>query len=155
MEDMEKGKYYTPEIEEFHVGFEYEEFTPQHQGDCETYEKQVCSQTGLTGITKSWKYFTDYRVKYLDKEDIESLGWKHEGGKLDGKTSQIYGKPLKMKHRDDNYVQLVYNHERNNWGCIATGNINETGLMESTRFAGTINNKSELKRLMKQLKIEE
>lgn len=65
-----KDKYYTPSIEEFHVGFEYE---------------QQVGEYGFPTAESPWikKTFYDLgillcnpRVKYLDREDIESLGFK-------------------------------------------------------------------------------
>ena len=60
-----KDKYYTPEIEELHPNFEYE-FKSYGQG----FVKTEVSETG--GFFEGEK-----RVKYLDKEDIESLGFVH------------------------------------------------------------------------------
>lgn len=67
------SKYYTPEIEEFHVGFE-----------CE-YKSTINNNTYWTSLKLEKEHFSDdhyynpfrlfLRVKYLDKEDIESLGF--------------------------------------------------------------------------------
>ena len=86
-----ENKYYTPEIEEFKVGFEFEQFGKYT-------EFKVCQNTygyyskiGETIETVGWKPkvceefdFEDLeeylendliRTKYLDQEDIESLGF--------------------------------------------------------------------------------
>jgi len=68
-------KYYTPEIEEFKVGFEFEfmhsDYKEQGWKKYNTpefnFEKEDCPFGG--------KDLSEYRVKYLDREDIESLGW--------------------------------------------------------------------------------
>ena len=71
-------KYYTPKIEEFHVNFEYEENT----------------LSGWNTKTMTWNDYPSYagdyigeglqedriRVKILDKEDIESLGYEVMSG---------------------------------------------------------------------------
>lgn len=67
---MSEKKYYTPSIEEFHVGFEYE-----ISYDGETYQSKVVDDSDelhriKTAIESLW-----VRVKHLDREDIESLGW--------------------------------------------------------------------------------
>ena len=71
MEKLEQknNKYYTPEIEEFHVGFEFEVFDDDDNTwdlVCIDSQSVLCNVTGLT---------LEKRVKYLDKEDIESLGF--------------------------------------------------------------------------------
>lgn len=72
--------YYTPLIEEFHVGFEYEE---------SDYELQIIKSKKVNSISilnKIGKLLKDFKgspfeeqpilVKYLDKEDIKTLGFK-------------------------------------------------------------------------------
>jgi len=100
----DQPKYYTPDISEFHVGFEYEAKQSFMDGTVKTsveYERAewklhtVCvgdipyidralngknAANGLCGI----------RVKYLDREGIESLGYSHEGGKLSVGGQQEY-----------------------------------------------------------------
>ena len=72
-----KDKYYTPEIEEFHVGFEYEV----------NYGKDRWVKEGLhyapQVVTLPYKNLENIRVKHLDREDIESLGF--------GKINDIHG----------------------------------------------------------------
>lgn len=70
-----KAKYYTPSIEEFHVGFEYEIHNDPRTDD--GWDKEVVE-------SRDWNKMycikedndVDYRVKYLDKEDIVSLGFE-------------------------------------------------------------------------------
>lgn len=68
-----KEKYYTPELEEFHVGFEYEvqSIENAHWG------KVICS-SGFGAFDDDINDLEEerIRVKYLDKADIESLGFK-------------------------------------------------------------------------------
>ncbi len=69
-------KYYAPEIEEFHVGFEYEWFKPTYN----KWSKEKFENTReLYFIERSLrKDFENkfVRVKYLDREDIESCGFE-------------------------------------------------------------------------------
>ena len=73
---MEKSKYYTPEIEEFCVGFECE-FKSYDKNNKEQWDKRVI---GIHSFQESSyeqiDYKSNWRVKYLDGQDIESLGWK-------------------------------------------------------------------------------
>ena len=70
-------KYYTPSIEEFHVGFEYERCD-----DGYSWFKDTFPRTWENGQGVGWPKLLSnaikgryIRVKHLDREDIESLGW--------------------------------------------------------------------------------
>lgn len=132
-----ESKYYTPAIEEFHVGFEYE----VNFGD------KWISEVQLNGFLHN-KKLENIRVKYLDKEGIESLGFK-----LDPEASS---------EREDrwNFELFLDSNDRGiiNYGITlfdTTDLIIYTwnGSKEHIVFTGEIKNKSELKRLMKQLRI--
>lgn len=133
---MNQDKYYTPEIEEFHVGFEYESHEDPRVDD--GWMEQQVSELSLKNI---YQYYfndsdTDIRVKYLDQEDIESLEWKrswNDCGWIGYDLKDFY-----MKVTDRLEVSIYDNH-------IVGGSI---------MFKGNIQNKSELKKLMKQLNIE-
>lgn len=127
-------KYYIPEIEEFHIGFEFE-ITNGYE-----WVKKVFSKEDLksflyeqleNGINQQY-----IRVKYLDKEDIESLGWKHSGGKMLSGAMQYY---------DINKCRLYYAEHHPEYLSI--------NVMETQVFRGRIKNKSELRKLMKQIGI--
>lgn len=141
---MENNKYYTPTIEEFHVGFEY-----QHKGLLDinqieekfynfNYDLKDKSLEEINyAINNNW-----IRVKYLDQEDIESLGWvKHNINK------NCYYIELHKNTFGTIYMEY-YDEQETKW-CIESDRHGET------IFIGTIKNKSELKKLMKQLGIYE
>lgn len=72
-----ENKYYTPELEEFHFGFEFECL------DQYGWEKMIFGESKFHNpeLDQYDEYFNKLahaitRVKYLDKLDIESLGWK-------------------------------------------------------------------------------
>ena len=128
------SKYYTPEIEEFHVGFMFEEYTTFDEG---TYRKRK-----IVG----WRdrYFNNLthdirnkrvRVKYLDRKDIEELGWEYVGGKL------IHG-VLDNFHLGEYHLRYQYN---NHHIIISDKDI------KFASFDGTCKNYNELKRIMKQI----
>ena len=90
---MKENKYYTPDISEFRVGFEYEYTTPFYP---DIWIKEI--MTSLKDLYKydtcghgmDWErntFFFDkdgnlknyIRVKYLDTQDIKELGFTHEG----------------------------------------------------------------------------
>jgi len=145
-----EDKYYTPTIDEFHVGFEYELYddhacegmSDYYEGEVRTWSKEVFyrllhpNHKGNGGHV-AWKMDNllssiekgDIRVKYLDREDIESLGFD-------------------LRSEDEFY-------SKDNKYNIYTGNKNIEIYSEGVCFIGRIKNKSELKRILKQIKDEE
>lgn len=172
-----ESKYYTPDIKEFHIGFEYEIKDPlkrdwDKEFECkEDFLGRVipCDSTKYKVIDFGWKpkvlgeyneiiykhdyeipynelqhvekngilepTLLNYRVKYLDQKDIESLGWKFD----EDETSCLA------------FVKNIWDlwyYERKQ---LLTIESEETGIV----FKGYIKNKSELKKLLKQLGINE
>ena len=144
-----KNKYYTPSIEEFRVGFKYE------LKDLNVYRKDKYDGSQ---VLKSKSYYDDHgceydaieddlklpnyiRVKYLDKQDIESLGFSycktHPG--------------MEQMEFDKGEYELTYdpNFKGKQWL-----RINLEGEGDVTLFSGSIKNLSELKILLKQLNIK-
>ncbi len=133
------SKYYTPSIEEFHVGFEYEEKIT----DDSKFEKIIfskyhkCCTWGYDNIDFEEAIKRNrIRVKYLDKEDIESLGFIYD----EESNNNFYT----HKDRRETYLSFFPQQKR-----IEIGDQENYG-----SFAGTIKNKSELKKLLTQLNIE-
>lgn len=136
-------KYYTPTIEEFHVGFEYEWSA---DGSHDNWKKEIMDiNTPLT-------YFRDdadveHRVKYLDKEDIESLGWSTTSSKTN------YRHFINSTKSEYDTLQVIlecideYEHVYDIIRLIIEGG------KRHYLFRGIIKNKSELKVLMKQLNL--
>ena len=154
------NKYYTPIIEEFHVGFEYEY-------NSNTFEEPIwklSTYDTLDFVSHSYDdcefdsselLFT--RVKYLDKEDIESLGFEFK------KSTNSPSEPT-HKHFFDVYMLgngIKLSHY--NWftGAADTATVERRGVRieyitdptDRIMFRGTIKNRSELKTLLKQLGI--
>jgi hypothetical protein len=133
-ENMEDKKYYIPEIEEFHYGFIFEYFNGQE------YEKRISSLEGpfRNNPTKFFDSEKDkFRVKYLDKEDIESLGFKFV-------KEDKFSKYFKFQNFK---LQTVENGTHG----IYIAELDEDG--HTLVFRGIIKNKSELKRILKQIGI--
>jgi hypothetical protein len=164
-------KYYTPSIDEFCIGFEYEYSLMGHR-----FVKENNTLVNRTEPVKHWikgivedidtlKMLevnfinTDrLRVKYLDKVDIESLGFEEEDySDLDiGKFTKVYATFGKNKDTklygatlftgnivDSTYIKID--------GAISPGPI--MGYLGRTIFKGNIKNKTELGKLLKQLNI--
>lgn len=133
------SKYYTPEIEEFHIGFEYEQEDINEGGSSISWYKYTIKEGEayiIDQLITNEDLGLSYRVKYLNKEDIESLGFK-----------QSETDPYWYDYKNDRY--WLYKEDENDWRWIIEDDQSEIS------FAGTIKNKSELKKLMKQLNINE
>ena len=144
-----KNKYYIPKVKEFYPGFEYERKETsgkllKKEDIVIEWKPQVFSIKEL--LTYSFEpednYFKThlkqnmFRVKYLDKEDIESLGFK------ESKTDINW-----YDYKNDRY--WLYKEDTKDWRSIISDQQSEIS------FAGAIKNKSELKVLLKQLNINE
>lgn len=117
------SEYYTPKIEEFHVGFEYEEFYNDDWHKKQYQQDNFLNHDFECVFEKCYKT----RVKYLDKKDIEDLGFKQVGNSL--------SKPLFNKGN----LNLILD------------NVNKEINFNNTYFK--IKNKSELKKIFEMLKI--
>lgn len=142
---MENTKdYYTPELNEFHVGFEYEIFTTNGSGFGwvkEVFELYTFESMPSTpdGGEKPFIYFIGYsnevRVKKLSKECIESLGWKKDGKDCNYKIGTY------CLWFDPNLIDLTISNDDSYENYISY-------------FIGDIKNKSELSKLMNMLNIK-
>jgi len=145
------NKFYVPDISEFHVGFEYE------------YKKWIDSNSNfewaksgeirkpyeinwVDSIMKDPKMDgSQIRVKYLDKEDIESLGFTY-----------IYHNALDNTDIFENgWLTISINYESHTIDIYRTELEDDPEFYTSYALSDfTIKNKSELKTLLKQLSIE-
>lgn len=152
-----ESKYYIPDISEFHVGFEYEHchssirfvmlnLKTGEESDAteskEIWEKSIFSGNEFDVWKSSFKFDDSLRdgqirVKYLDREDIESLGFEHDQSTKDG--SYFYSGTLMTE---------------NQW-CINLKDlivdIYDINGKSDFRFNGFVKNKSELKRILKMI----
>ncbi len=153
------SKYYTPEIEEFHIGFEYEQLNVHAKmvvgaKPTKHWRKEVWTEDDLYDSAVVYNLNMDTcRVKYLDREDIENLGFEHTGRTIDDWYELKVSRPAVMSaHTNRRYVLM---HDfRTNQGVVIMAYDYESGDSgENTIYRGSCKNKSELKKLMKQLGI--
>jgi hypothetical protein len=157
-----ENKYYTPEISEFHVGFEYEEkssglWTPQIYNEFSPIINQeiINEHDDREDTIELYLKCEAVRVKYLDREDIESLGWVHEGTTVDDWYQLRFLERIDMALSNHGNRSFRMQHDfRTNQGVIITGyEFDDWSGDETTMYRGSCKNKSELKRLLKQLGI--
>jgi hypothetical protein len=139
-----ENKYYTPSIEEFHVGFEYEAVTNPNITNLNWSKRLVDMHSNLVAYSAMIGSGL-VRVKFLDRQDIEELGW---GYSETYSENEIFTKKVTIIRGEyDAYLHYV---EYTKWVMIYLKNETES----HTVFAGTIRNKSQLRQLMAWLNIE-
>lgn len=141
-----ENKYYTPTIEEFRVGFEYEQVSINPQEDItvsdEIKYEQCTFPDPFVGYNLNRLVLNMCRVKYLDKKDIEGCNWIFE-------KEYPYGLKFYLNNPELKRV-LFYKVETNSLTID-----NDESYEDNTQyFQGTIKNKSELITLLKQLNIK-
>jgi hypothetical protein len=131
--------YYTPKIEEFCVGFEYE-LKKWISPTAFEWQKSVINKSNDIHfvdmkLRDPKMDGTQIRVKYLDKEDIESLGFYERIGEY---------------YTQDQEYQLSFLEKFNRWYIIEIG---DTPKYCNLIFRGIIKNKHELHLILKMLGI--
>ena len=151
-------KYYTPDITEFHVGFEFESNYVLFQSNHKGLEWNKCKMTGdefawfhETYINDAYK--TEFRVKYLDKEDIESLGWKYVVDNSQGDGNTRWFDVFEMKGRY--YTFGFHGHVEELGDNLCDKAIIYARNQSEILFSGKIKNKSELRKIMQMIGISE
>ena len=114
-----ESKYYAPEIEEFHKGFEVEWFEDQFKKE----SFGITTDDDLEIIDDEIRE-RKIRVKYLDREDVESFGWNQ----IEYDSYKLGSFIFEFNNQYKTFIYLEKNNE----------NV----------FVGNIKNKSELKKIM-------
>jgi len=130
-------KYYTPDLNEFYIGFEYEYQSFSNWAKHKLEDFWLCDNDGcIEDYVPTQSSLSLFRVKLLDKEDIESLGFKL--------LTTSYGIQYS---KDKTLIKFSYDKK-----LIIEKYFEDFGIVY-TVFIGDIKNKSELKKLLKQLGI--
>lgn len=141
------NKYYTPDISEFHVGFEFEQLDHDYQGqnDGKEWKKIVFNKENLEETLRYWKHYQEYRVPYLSHDDIVAEGWKinENGIYYIGNSEKTYEQDFVLHKNTSGYDITKQFHMDNG----------RRYLHLSVKFCGTILNRSELRFQMKRIGI--
>lgn len=158
---MEHEKYYTPEPEEFRLGFQCEVSIEKSHGQ---YEHSIDWYPITIGGKDRYSLLIEaefhaklkldmnkFRVKYLDKLDIESLGFIQLPNILNVfKYKEPYNKNSSIKEEWEYWhIALMDNRKYPNTIIRNYHGFDD----ETVLFCGTMKNISELKILLKQLDI--
>lgn len=151
---MEENKYYTPQIEEFFIGFEFEEeFKNPNWSKLarpleDTYEfvkLKLDTSHSLSRITSKLKN-NRVRVKYLDREDIESLGFVHIGRSL---LKDNIGVKFVCKSNKNYFIHLSYTKFSDRVVLRIETSVKEDSERTLVCHSIRCNNLSEFKKLLK------
>jgi hypothetical protein len=150
---MKNKYYYTPTIEEFYVGFEFElKDYLEYQIDKDVHVldrgwgKQIASFDFFTKNKLMPYFLQSTRVKYLDQSDIESLGWV-----MDKPYYFKLGTQYELNFIEEEHKLTIYYHNQTT-DLTSKNKVIWDGW--TIFFSGVIKNKSEFKKLMQQLDIK-
>ena len=138
---MENNKYYTPSTEELRVGLEYETLREMKGGTMvpkeehiERWSKEIMDKWNLANILTSWPHII--RIKYLDAQDIEELGWEEDTLRSVPGTRRCFNK--------EHYTLVLFSNHK-----VIIRNMEY--MINPIVFQGTILNKSELIFILKRV----
>ena len=150
-----EAKYYIPEIEELRVGFECE--IQSSYGFQKGIFPEVLYLDTLSGFradeigaieaVKS----SNIRVKYLDSEDIESLGFIFNAGVTERTDRFSYKNFMLCFNREAKIVRIA---EMNRQIVFQRAFPMGVELDYKELFNGTVKNKSELKQVLKMIGVQ-
>lgn len=162
------NKFYVPKIEEFHIGFKHQQlvwetnmndhlekgvdFESDFVWEDAIVDEDFISEEGLLAIhlkhPEADLLSRRFRVKCLDNEDIEELGWEHSPD--DSNLSGGYWLDCYYLHVGLDAYMLRYCAERK----TVRINYKHSVYDSDTLFFGRIKNYNKLKDVMEMLKIK-
>jgi hypothetical protein len=148
---MEDKKYYIPSTEEFYVGFECEYLVGLGK-NFGKWKQYIINSSSKLYNTFGLRASGSIRVKYLDREDIESFGFVYSPINLDG--SKAKNKPsITLEDNSGSFNRYTYKD------FVLQYYIRDSSIVISCPFyimvhRIIIKNKSVFKKLLKQLNIE-
>lgn len=162
---MENNKYYTPELEEFCVGFEFEQFDTWGSWRKFILTEDLLNKRDIPigSGNECQRYWQNTRVKYLDKTDIESFCFIN----ILTTGTQRFKKYVNLKQLEDgewfDYYLFLSLRYFDNTPHITIKKIDihtyeeEIEVNDNVKteylFQGYVKNKHEFKKLLKQLGI--
>jgi len=149
-----ENKYYTLDEEDLRIGLEYESLEDEQSGEWSTYTiRNLFDLEDLAIYERNGS--GNRRIKYLDRSDIEELGWTFKvefnrkytyGGKYPTTQEYEYGDVW----RDAEAGWIVFNIEDYTVKITTIDpGLTQDGPKNSVKFCGKVRNKSELRRILK------
>lgn len=150
-----KEKYYTPSIEEFFIGFEFEKYDDRkahylNEGLTNWHKHIYDLKSIRLSQLPTHLYNNTIRVKYLDASDIEELGFEHIESTENGVNFIKYiDNPKQSIHL------TLFNANHRVGIAVYNFNVNPPMVCEEIgTFGGIIKNKLELKKVLNMLNIK-
>lgn len=131
---MSDDKYYTPTLSDFRDGLEYEML---YQGEWISRQFHVPAKTMIAN--------GELRVKKLDREDIEELGWRY--------VEDLGVCTTYLLLTNGRAYELALYPEFNKVWIVDITRAEDNTVSQDTLYSGTCRNKSHLQQLMKDLGI--
>lgn len=157
------NKYYTPDISEFYIGFEYEELFKQEWSKMirppkdlpyEWVKLKLDTSHSISRITSKIKQ-NKVRVKYLDFEDVKKCGFKHINTYINNVSTDFVFEKQMEDYKI--FIRLLFDSDRSG------ETLDRILIMKSkpklddyceTIFDGYIKNISELKKILTMIGVD-
>lgn len=155
-QQKEDNRYYIPDIEHLRIG--YSDYQVEYKEGIWTDMSPIADGVMLDNIIDLLKGRVGYnstahvRVPYLNKQQIEELGWVHTGGQLVSHGRQDYS--IAIPEEDMGMEYKLSHHPKSNRIDITVVSYSDMGGNEYTLYLGECKDKNVLKLLMKLLKIQ-
>lgn len=152
-------KYYVPKMSEFHEGFAYELFEDFDVLPESVWHKQVYGENGRNPESLDYVGSPEKtRVKWLDREDIESTGFVYTGKSMDNWYTLTATRVRALSNAENRMFRLQHDF-RTNQGIVITAyeyaNGDESGNAGEieTLYRGSCRNINELRDILTKIGI--
>ena len=142
-----ENKYFTPNIEDFHVGYEYEHEDIIPSGSSDYFKSVISKPSEIEHLFQGFDVGIGIRVPYLTREQIEAEGWY--------KINNNY--PIQtFKHPINVNVEVIYNYDTNYLFITIPGKIMFTEPKieyRASKFSGKCKDINTFRKICKLLEI--
>ena len=142
-----ENKYFTPDIEDFHVGYEYEYEDIIPSGSSDYFKSVISKPSEIEHLFQGFDVGMRIRVPYLTREQIEAEGWY--------KINNNY--PIQtFKHPINVNVEVIYNYDTNYLFITIPGKIMFTEPKieyRASKFSGECKDINTFRKICKLLEI--
>lgn len=147
------NRYYTPDIEEFHVGFEYATYWNDNKlrHPFGYWRENIFSQDDLQNA-QSWALRLkrgDFKVRFLERSDIESSEWYYKGGQM------IKGGKSYFSNQNNTIgITLRPDFYKDHHSSVHIYELKPEGGIRDTIFSGKVKNRTKFKEIIESTKYE-